>query len=227
MAGKICAGQGNSMTNNAMDNIRNIVFDFGGVLIDWNPRYLYRTYFNDDKKMEYFLSNICTSEWNTEQDRGRPFDEGVRLLEERFPEYAEEIRMYRDRWGDMLGGEFPETVSLLMKLKGLGYGIYGLTNWSAETYPIAYSRYPVLHQFDGTVVSGQERLIKPDPMIFNVLLKRYGLDAGECIFIDDSKANIEAAGRLGFNTVLFDNIGNVTRQISALTGECGLYLSRL
>ena len=111
--------------------------------------------------------------------------------------------------------------------KGKGYGIYGLTNWSAETFPIAYSRYPVLHQFDGTVVSGQERLIKPDPMIFNVLLKRYGLDAGECIFIDDSKANIEAAGRLGFNTVLFDNIGNVTRQISALTGECGLYLSRL
>ena len=210
-----------------MGKIKNIVFDFGGVLIDWNPRYLYRTYFNDDREMEYFLSHVCTNEWNAEHDRGRSFDDGVALLKPKFPQYAEAIQMYKDKWECMLNGEFPQTVGLLMELKGKGYGIYGLTNWSAETFPIAYSRYPVLHQFDGTVVSGQERLIKPDPMIFNVLLKRYGLDAGECIFIDDSKANIEAAGRLGFNTVLFDNIGNVTRQISALTGECGLYLSRL
>ena len=103
-----------------MDSIKNIVFDFGGVLIDWNPRYLYREYFNDDRKMEDFLSGICTNEWNSEQDRGRPFDEGVKLLEERFPQYTEAIRMYRDRWGDMLGGEIPGTAALLMRLKGLG-----------------------------------------------------------------------------------------------------------
>lgn len=139
-----------------MDSIKNIVFDFGGVLIDWNPRYLYREYFNDDRKMEDFLSGICTNEWNSEQDRGRPFDEGVKLLEERFPQYTEAIRMYRDRWGDMLGGEIPGTAALLMRLKGLGYSIYGLTNWSAETFPTAYSRYAVLHEFDGIVVSGQE-----------------------------------------------------------------------
>ena len=205
-----------------MDSIRNIVFDFGGVLIDWNPRYLYRTYFNDDREMEYFLSNVCTGEWNAEHDRGRTFDEGVRLLEERFPQYSEAIRLYRDGWESMLNGEFPGTVALLMKLKKLGYGIYGLTNWSAETFPIARSKYPVLHRFDGIVVSGQEKLIKPDPKIFGILLERYGLNAGECIFIDDSPANIETAARLGFNTVLFDNIGNVTRQVAALTGESGL-----
>lgn len=205
-----------------MDSIRNIVFDFGGVLIDWNPRYLYRTYFNDDREMEYFLSNVCTGEWNAEHDRGRTFDEGVRLLEERFPQYSEAIRLYRDGWESMLNGEFPGTVALLMKLKKLGYGIYGLTNWSAETFPIARSKYPVLHRFDGIVVSGQEKLIKPDPKIFGILLERYGLNAGECIFIDDSPANIETAARLGFNTVLFDNIGNVTRRVAALTGESGL-----
>ena len=205
-----------------MDSIRNIVFDFGGVLIDWNPRYLYRTYFNDDREMEYFLSHVCTGEWNAEHDRGRTFDEGVRLLEERFPQYSEAIRLYRDGWESMLNGEFPGTVALLMKLKKLGYGIYGLTNWSAETFPIALSKYPVLHRFDGIVVSGQEKLIKPDPRIFGILLERYGLNAGECIFIDDSPANIETAARLGFNTVLFDNIGNVTRRVAALTGESGL-----
>ena len=205
-----------------MDSIRNIVFDFGGVLIDWNPRYLYRTYFNDDREMEYFLSHVCTCEWNAEHDRGRTFDEGVRLLEERFPQYSEAIRLYRDGWESMLNGEFPGTVALLMKLKKLGYGIYGLTNWSAETFPIARSKYPVLHRFDGIVVSGQEKLIKPDPRIFGILLERYGLNAGECIFIDDSPANIETAARLGFNTVLFDNIGNVTRRVAALTGESGL-----
>ncbi len=205
-----------------MDSIRNIVFDFGGVLIDWNPRYLYRTYFNDDREMEYFLSHVCTGEWNAEHDRGRTFDEGVRLLEERFPQYSEAIRLYRDGWESMLHGEFPGTVALLMKLKKLGYGIYGLTNWSAETFPIARSKYPVLHRFDGIVVSGQEKLIKPDPRIFGILLERYGLNAGECIFIDDSPANIETAARLGFNTVLFDNIGNVTRRVAALTGESGL-----
>lgn len=205
-----------------MDSIRNIVFDFGGVLIDWNPRYLYRTYFNDDREMEYFLSHVCTGEWNAEHDRGRTFDEGVRLLEERFPQYSEAIRLYRDGWESMLNGEFPGTVALLMKLKKLGYGIYGLTNWSAETFPIARSKYPVLHRFDGIVVSGQEKLIKPDPRIFGILLERYGLNAGECIFIDDSPANIETAARLGFNTVLFDNIGNVTRRVAALTGESGL-----
>ena len=200
-----------------MDSIKNIVFDFGGVLIDWNPRYLYREYFNDDRKMEDFLSGICTNEWNSEQDRGRPFDEGVKLLEERFPQYTEAIRMYRDRWGDMLGGEIPGTAALLMRLKGLGYGIYGLTNWSAETMPIAYERYGFLRLLDGVVVSGEEKVIKPDPRIYRILLDRYGLKAEESVFIDDSPANVEAARQLGFRGIVFDDAGRASAQLSALT----------
>lgn len=199
-----------------MGKIKNIVFDFGGVLIDWNPRYLYRTYFNDDREMEYFLSHVCTNEWNAEHDRGRSFDDGVALLKPKFPQYAEAIQMYKDKWECMLNGEFPQTVDLLMELKGKGYGIYGLTNWSAETFPIAYSRYPVLHQFDGIVVSGEEKLIKPDPEIFMVLLDRYNLKAEESVFIDDSPANIKTAEGLGFKAVLFDNIENVRSRIGQL-----------
>ncbi len=199
--------------------IKNVVFDFGGVLMDWNPRYFYRTYFKDEKEMEYFLSHICTDEWNAEQDRGRTFDEGVNLLLLQYPQYAEPIRMYKDRWECMLKGEFPRSVELLKRLKEDGFGIYGLTNWSAETIPLAYAKYDFFSLFDGIVVSGEEKLIKPDPKIYGILLKRYNLTAGNTLFIDDSPANIETARRLGFQTILFDNIENVTSKVLALTGK--------
>ncbi len=193
--------------------IKDVVFDFGGVLMDWNPRYFYRTYFKDEKQMEYFLSHICNDEWNAEQDRGRSFEEGVRLLQAQYPQYAEPIRLYKDKWGCMLKGEFPRSVDLLKRLKGQGYGIYGLTNWSAETIPLAYSRYDFFALFDGIVVSGEEKIIKPDPRIFEILLERYHLTAGDTLFIDDSRANIEAAARLGFQTILFDDIETVSERI--------------
>ncbi len=193
--------------------IKDVVFDFGGVLMDWNPRYFYRTYFKDEKQMEYFLSHICNDEWNAEQDRGRSFEEGVRLLQAQYPQYAEPIRLYKDKWGCMLKGEFPRSVDLLKRLKGQGYGIYGLTNWSAETIPLAYSRYDFFALFDGIVVSGEEKIIKPDPRIFEILLERYHLTAGDTLFIDDSRANIEAAARLGFQTILFDDIDTVSERI--------------
>ncbi len=193
--------------------IKDVVFDFGGVLMDWNPRYFYRTYFKDEKQMEYFLSHICNDEWNAEQDRGRSFEEGVRLLQAQYPQYAEPIRLYKDKWGCMLKGEFPRSVDLLKRLKGQGYGIYGLTNWSAETIPLAYSRYDFFALFDGIVVSGEEKIIKPDPRIFEILLERYHLTAGDTLFIDDSRDNIEAAARLGFQTILFDDIDTVSERI--------------
>ncbi len=193
--------------------IKDVVFDFGGVLMDWNPRYFYRTYFKDEKQMEYFLSHICNDEWNAEQDRGRSFEEGVRLLQAQYPQYAEPIRLYKDKWGCMLKGEFPRSVDLLKRLKGQGYGIYGLTNWSAETIPLAYSRYDFFALFDGIVVSGEEKIIKPDPRIFEILLERYHLTAGDTLFIDDTRANIEAAARLGFQTILFDDIETVSERI--------------
>lgn len=199
--------------------IKDVVFDFGGVLMDWDPRYLYRTYFKDEEQMEYFLSHICTDAWNAEQDRGRTFDEGISLLLRQYPQYAEPIRMYKDRWESMLKGEFPRSVELLRRLKEQGYGIYGLTNWSAETIPIAFAKYDFFKLFDGIVVSGEEKLIKPDLKIYRILLDRYNLIAENTLFIDNSPANIEAARQLGFQTILFDNIENVTSKVVALTGE--------
>lgn len=199
-----------------MEKIKNIIFDFGGVLLDWNPRYLYRTFFWNENEMEYFLSNICTDEWNAEQDRGRSFAEGVKLLQFKYPDYREAIQLFMDRWEDMLKSELPESVDLLRELKEQGYCIYGLTNWSAETIKIAYRKYDFLKLFDGIVVSGEEKLIKPDKRIYQVLLDRYMLNAGECIFIDDNTANINAARELGFKAIHFDNITNVRKQLSAI-----------
>ena len=196
--------------------VKDIVFDFGGVLMDWNPRYLYRTYFKDEREMEYFLSHVCTDEWNAEQDKGRPFAEGISLLLSQFPQYAEAIRMYWDKWECMLKGEFPRSVALLKRLKEEGYGIYGLTNWSAETIRLVYSKYDFFQLFDGIVVSGEEKVIKPDPTIYRILLERYGLTAESTLFIDDNPANIETAKRLGFQTIVFDEFDRVSSQISYL-----------
>lgn len=199
--------------------IRDVVFDFGGVLMDWNPRYLYRTYFKNEREMEYFLSHICTDDWNAEQDKGRSFEDGVRLLQEQHPQYAEPIRMFKDKWEYMLKGEFPRSVELLKRLKGERYGIYGLTNWSAETIPLAYSKYDFFQLFDGIVVSGEEKVIKPDPKIYRILLERYKLTAENTLFIDDNPTNIETAEQLGFQTIVFDDFENVSLQISVLTGK--------
>jgi 2-haloacid dehalogenase len=199
-----------------MKEITNIVFDFGGVLLDWNPRYFYRTFFWDEKEMEHFLANICTDEWNAEQDRGRPFSEGITLLQSQHPEYREAIQLFADKWEDMLNSEIPDSVRLLQELKEQNYRIWGLTNWSAETIQVTYRRYDFFKLFDGIVVSGEEKMIKPDKRIYKVLLDRYQLDAEESIFIDDNPANIETARELGFNAILFDNIANVREQLSEI-----------
>lgn len=199
-----------------MTHIKNFIFDFGGVLLDWDPRYYYRTFFCDENEMEMFLSKICSPEWNAEQDRGRTFKEGVKLLQDQYPEYKEAIQMYYDQWDKMLKGDFPESVELLKQFKQCGYGIFGLTNWSAETIDRAYERFQFFNLFDGIVVSGEEKIIKPDSSIYRILLNRYNLKADECVFIDDNEANINAAKTLGLHTILFDNITNVRRQISEL-----------
>ena len=181
-------------------HIKNIVFDFGGVLIDWNPRYLYRSYFRTEEEMEYFLAHICTNEWNAQQDAGRPFAEGVALLQARHPEYAEAIAIYHTRWNEMVVGAIQENVDWLRELKSQGYHIYGLTNWSAETLPGVMAKYDFFKLMDGIVVSGEEHLLKPDIRIYQTLLDRYHLRAGECLFIDDSPANIEGAKKAGLAT---------------------------
>ena len=180
--------------------IKNIVFDFGGVIVDWNPEYLFKDVFNDKSELDYFLENICTPDWNEKQDAGRSLSEAIRTQQEKHPEYHDEIRLYYDQWTTMLGGPIEQNVALLKPLK-MNYRIFGLTNWSAETFPIAWDLYPFFGEFEGIVISGIEKLAKPDERIYLLLLERYGLSAAECLFIDDNARNISAAKALGFHTI--------------------------
>lgn len=199
--------------------IKNIIFDFGGVLLDWNPRYLYKSYFNNDEEIEHFLADICNGEWNIKQDAGRPFAEAVKELQAKFPEYAEAIQMYDDDWEKMLKCELPESIDLLKELKSMGYGIYGLTNWSAEKIGYAFANYSFFSLFDGIVVSGVEKVVKPDRKIYEILLERYSLKPGECVFIDDNQDNVDMAKVLGINAIRFDNIGNVKEHLETLLNK--------
>jgi 2-haloacid dehalogenase len=196
-------------------NIKNIIFDFGGVLVDWNPRHLYKDYFRDENEMEYFLKNVCTDEWNLEQDRGRSLAEGTLLLQNKFPEFHDLIQLYYDKWETMLKGDIPQTVSLLYKLKPT-YNLFGLTNWSAETFPIAYERFSFFKEFDGIVVSGREKLIKPDLRIFHLLLDRYKLKTDDTLFIDDNIHNIHAAEKIGLHAIHFKNAGELESRLSSI-----------
>jgi len=182
--------------------IKNIIFDFGGVLMDWNPRYFFKTYFNNDERMEYFLEHIAQTEWNEEQDRGRKLAEGTEIQIKKFPEWEKEIRAYYDNWPVMLKSDIPHNVAVLKKLGNTDYELFGLTNWSDETFPYALEKYDFFKLFKGKiVVSGTEKLIKPDPKIWHLLLDRYQISAEESVFIDDNIRNIEMAQSLGFHTV--------------------------
>jgi len=182
--------------------ITTIIFDFGGVLIDWNPRYLYRGEFGDDAAMEAFLAHIGWEEWNLQQDKGRSMTEATELLQRQFPEYHAKIQLFYEQWDKMLKGEIPENVALLQELKQKHtYKLYGLTNWSAETFPIAMKRFSFYKLLDGVVVSGEEKLIKPDEKIFRVIVERYHLDPKSTLFIDDNPNNIATARSMGFLTI--------------------------
>lgn len=184
--------------------IHTIIFDFGGVLVDWNPRYLYSDYFQDDQKMEWFLKNICTDEWNLEQDRGRSLKEGTQILVEKFPEFQKEIEMYYGQWETMLKDSIPGTVEILYELKSK-FPVFGLTNWSAETFPIALKRFNFFQVFNGILVSGEEKLIKPDSKIFERMMDKFQLNPENCLFIDDNLKNVEASRAFGLHTLHFKN----------------------
>jgi 2-haloacid dehalogenase len=187
-----------------MNSKQAVVFDLGGVLIDWNPRHLYRKMFDgDEEAMERFLSEICTSEWNARQDEGRPFAEATEELVTRHPEQAEFIRAFFDRWPEMLGGAIEQTVEILDELKRTGYEIYALSNWSAETFPHARKSFQFFDWFELTVISGQVGLVKPNRKIFDFLLEKTGRRAEECVFIDDSTTNVIAARSFGFDAIHF------------------------
>ena len=188
------------MSRSASDPPPIPVLDLGGVLIDWNPRYLFRQLLPDEAAVEAFLADVCPMEWNERQDAGRPFAEGIAERVALFPEHAALIRAYHERWPEMLGGAFDETVSLFDELRTRG-PVYALTNWSAETWPIAVARFPFLTQFTGVLVSGEEGLAKPDPRIYELLLEKFGLVREAIVFVDDNLRNVEAARALGIDAI--------------------------
>lgn len=194
----------------------SVVFDLGAVLIDWNPRHLYRHLLPDGAAVEQFLTTVCTQVWNEEQDAGRPFADGIALLCELHPQHAELIHAYFTRWHEMLGGPIDGTVAVLQQLHDSGVPLYALTNWSAETFPHARARFEFLKLFRGVVVSGEERLKKPDPRIFRLLISRYGLTASRCIFIDDSEKNVRAARELGMIGLHFRSPSELERDLVGL-----------
>jgi 2-haloacid dehalogenase len=184
--------------------ITTIIFDLGAVLIDWNPNYMYRTIFTDEEEMAHFLANVTTSDWNEEQDAGRTLQEGTEILVKQFPEQEDNIRAFYGRWDEMLGDPFWDTVEIFKQLKDSGkYKIYALTNWSAETFPVALERYDFLNWFDGIVVSGAEKMRKPTPEFYHVLLNRYDVKPDKALFIDDNYRNILAAEKLGIKSIHF------------------------
>ena len=188
-------------------NTPTIVFDFGGVLLDWNPRYLYRKLFpGDEAAMERFLLEIGFAEWNHLQDASlQPFSEAIAGLCARHPQYCDLIHAYDERFPETLGGTIRGSVEILQQLRQTGFSLYGLSNWSAEKFHQVRPHYEFFNWFQGMVISGEVKLIKPDPRIFQVLLGQIGRPAEECLFIDDVPANIAAAQALGFQTIHFQN----------------------
>jgi 2-haloacid dehalogenase len=184
--------------------INTIIFDLGAVLIDWNPDYMYKTIFDDEQEMRDFLATVTTPDWNEEQDAGRTLQEGTELLIQKHPHHETNIRAFYGRWIEMLGDAFEGTVEIFKELKESNkYKIYALTNWSAETFPMAQQKFDFLNWFDGVVVSGAEKMRKPTPEFYQILLDRYNVKAQESLFIDDNYRNILAAEKLGINSIHF------------------------
>jgi 2-haloacid dehalogenase len=183
-----------------------LVFDFGGVLVDWDPHYLYRPFFNgDDAAIDRFMQEIGFHDWNIQQDGGRSFDEGVAVLSAQFPQYAPLIRAYHERYADSIVGPITGTVDIVRACHAAGYPLYGLSNWAQEKFDLVRPQYNFFECFDDILISSTVNLVKPDPRIFEIFLKRIGRRAEECVYIDDSAVNAAMADRLGFITIRFES----------------------
>ena len=197
-----------------LSTIKAIIFDYGNVLIDWNPRNVYRRYFPDDLEgMERFLQEINFMEWNAQQDRGRPFEEGVARLSEQFPQYADLIQAYHENWSDSIGEIHAGTIEILKKLKQAGYPLYGFSNWSAETFPLVRVKHDFFDLFDDMVISGAVGYVKPEPEIYQIMLEKIRRPAHECLFIDDSLPNIHQANKIGFATIHFQSPAQLEKEL--------------
>jgi 2-haloacid dehalogenase len=193
-----------------------VVFDLGGVLIDWNPRYLYRKLFADEAAMEAFLTNVCTPTWNIQQDAGRTFSEACALLAKSHPHHRPLIEAWGTRFDEMMAGPIEGTVEILSELRARGTPLYALSNWSAETFPFAQRRFEFLSWFDGIVISGQINLIKPDPRIYQHLLETHALTAESTVFIDDAPHNVAGATAVGIHGLHFTDPARLRRDLVEL-----------
>ncbi|WP_348945097.1 HAD family phosphatase [Chitinibacter sp. FCG-7] len=198
-----------------------IVFDFGGVLFDWNPDYLYQSLIPDEAERARFLEHVCNPAWNIEQDRGRPIAEAIAIKATEYPHYAEQIAAFYQRWPETLRGLLPEGMALYQALKQAGYPIFGLTNWSDETFPYAWENYPFLHEITDIVVSGRIGLIKPDPAIYHTMYQRILQHYPEAkpeqlIFIDDAAHNAQGARNVGWQAIHHTSAGETAARLREL-----------
>ena len=185
------------------NRIDTIVFDFGAVLVDWNPHYVYDPYFGNREEADVFLRDVCTLRWNGEVDKGKPIAEATAELVEKYPEREKEIRLYFDRWQDMIGGEIPGMVPLIRELKAEGYRLYGLSNWARETFNLVENRFEAFRLLDGYLISGDARELKPDPAIYRAFLDKFALRPDTCLFIDDNADNVAGAEACGIRSLRF------------------------
>jgi 2-haloacid dehalogenase len=194
-----------------------IIFDLGAVLIDWNPRYLYRKIFKTEEEISWFLENICTSEWNDEQDAGRSFVEATEILVAKHPEWEVPVRAWYDRWHETIQGPIHQTVDILKSIRDAKqHRLYALTNWSAETFPWALETFEFLHWFEGIVVSGVEKMKKPQPEFYQILFDRYNVHPSNTLFIDDNIKNIEAGKTIGLTTIHFQSPAQLQEELKNL-----------
>jgi 2-haloacid dehalogenase len=200
-----------------LSSINTVIFDLGGVLIDWNPRHLYRKIFNTEEEVTWFLENVCTGEWNDQQDAGRSFEEATEELVQKFPDHEEAIRAWYGRWQETISGPIHGTVDLLKTIKDSGkYKLYALTNWSAETFPWALDNFEFLHWFEGIVVSGVEKTRKPFPDFYQILFDRYNINPAQAVFIDDNVKNVIGSREVGLPVIHFQTPDQLKEELIKL-----------
>jgi 2-haloacid dehalogenase len=195
--------------------IDTIIFDLGNVLIDWNPGHLFDKVFSKKEEKDYFFQNVCTDDWHAQQDAGRSTEEATEELVKQHPKWEHAIRAFYSRWKEMFGGEIEGSVEILKELKEKGYRLYALTNWSAELFQRTYPDYPFLHWFEGIVMSGEEKVNKPDERIYQVLLERYHINPDQALFIDDKEKNVRTAERIGIRGIVFKSPNQLREELRA------------
>jgi 2-haloacid dehalogenase len=196
-----------------MANIKAVIFDFGGVLIDWNPYYLYRKVYTSDTDIARLLQEIHFNEWNYSFDQGYPMTLGINEMCRLFPEHAESIRLYNDRWSETLGTTFDANIALVKSIKARGLPVYGISNWSTEKFSQVRPLYEFFNLFDDMVISGEVKIAKPDPRIYTLLLKRNHLNPAQCLYIDDSEDNCRGARQVGLQVVRYQSSNQLSQEL--------------